>query len=324
MIPAEPTQRVAGDADRPLPRLAAIVLLNPSAGSTWPAEVLRARLEAARARVEDEVRLVEVGPGQPLQSLAERAVADAAVANAVVVAAGGDGTVSTVARACFLRGVPLGVVPTGTFNYFAREWGVPEDPADALRAALAGRRVPVDVGFVNGRLFINNASFGIYPRLIRERESTSARLGRSRWVARLAAFVSLLRRQRRFAVSLETQGVRQMRRATMVFVGNNGLQLQQLGLEVADCVTLGRLAVIVQPRIARWHRLRQLLLGLLGRLHQEATLECFCASTLVVDSKRRMIELAIDGELCRLPPPLVFSKGARALTLMLPATQEPA
>lgn len=297
----------------------AIVVLNQAAGSTAASAEVRERIAAALASVGGTARLVELGAGQSLRETVERIADEAAASGATLVAAGGDGTISTVASACFLHGVPLGVVPLGTFNFFAREFGLPEDPAQAVRAALTGTPVPVDVGFVNARMFVNNASFGIYPRLIRERESTKARLGRKRWVAALAAFATLLRGQRRFAVSLQADGVRQMRRTTMVFVGNNALQLDQLGLDVAGCIARGRLAVIVQRRTGRLSLLRQMLLAALGRLHDEENLERFCADSLIVDSKRRTIELAIDGELCTLTPPLVFSKGRRALTLMLPA-----
>lgn len=107
----------------------------------------------------------------------------------------------------------------------------------------------------------------------------------------------------------------------MVFVGNNAFQLNQLGLEVADCIAQGRLAVVIQPPVGRLVQMRQLLLGAIGSMHREPELERFCAGTLVIESKRRRIELAIDGELCSMPPPLVFSKGRRALNLIVPPGQ---
>lgn len=308
-------------AQRPssLRRPPAIVLLNQGSGSVSTSVDVRQSIEQALAELGAQARLIELVPGQSLADVADDAAARAASERAILIAAGGDGTVSTVARACFLRRVALGVVPLGTFNYFAREFGLPEDPASAVRAALTGMPTQIDVGFVNARLFINNASFGIYPRIIRDRERTKAKLGRKRWVAACSGLWTLLRGQRRFAVSIEADGDRQLRRTTMVFVGNNAFQLRQLGLEVADCVAAGRLAAVVQPPAGRLVQLRQLLLGALGRMHREPNLERFCADTLVIDSKRRRIELAIDGELCALPPPLVFSKARRAMTLMLPA-----
>ena len=91
---------------------------------------------------------------------------------------------------------------------------------------------------------------------------------------------------------------------------------------MAGCIARSQLAVIVQPPAGRLHLLRQMLLGALGRLRDEQELERFCTDSLIVDSKRRTIELAIDGELCSLTPPLVFSKGRRALTLIVPADSE--
>ncbi len=305
----------------PRRRPPAIIILNQAAGSSAASTEVRERILSALASVGGAARLVELEPGRSLRETVERIADEAVASGATVVAAGGDGTISTVASACFLHGVPLGVVPLGTFNFFAREFGLPEDPAEAVRVALTGKPVKVDVGFVNARMFINNASFGLYPRLIRERESTKALFGRRRWVAALAAVVTLLRGQRRFAVSLQADGVRQTRRTTMVFVGNNALQLQQLGLEVSDCIGQGRLAVVVQRQRGRFGILRQVLLGALGRLRDEEDLERFCADSLIVDSKRRSIELAMDGELCSLTPPLVFSKGQQALTLILPADE---
>lgn len=319
---SDPPDDAAAATAPPRRQLPVIVVLNQSAGSTAASLEVRDRIASALASMAERARLVEVVAGQSLKDVVERVADEAAACGATLVAAGGDGTISTVASACFLHGVPLGVVPLGTFNYFAREYGLPDDPAEAVRVALTGRPVEVDVGFVNARMFINNASFGIYPRLIRERESTKARLGRRRWVAALSAGLTLLRGQRRFAISLQAEGTRQTRRTTMVFVGNNALQLDQLGLEVAGCIARGQLAVIVQPPAGRLRLLLQMLLGALGRLRDEDDLERFCTDSLIVDSERRTIELAIDGELCTLTPPLVFSKGRHALTLIVPADPE--
>lgn len=299
----------------------AIVLLNQDAGSIRMSVDVRSLIDNELHELGGQVRLLEVGQGKSLDEVASDAAEQAEAQGAVLVAAGGDGTVSTVASACFLRGLTLGVVPLGTFNYFAREFGLPDDPGSAVRLALTGQPVAIDVGFVNGRMFVNNASLGIYPRLIRDRERTKAKLGRRRWVAACAGLWTLLRGQRRFAVGFDADGERQLRRTTMVFVGNNAFQLDKLGLEVADCIAQGRLAVVIQPPVGRLVQIRQLLLGAIGSMHREPELERFCADTLVIESKRRRIELAIDGELCSMTPPLVFSKGRRALKLIVPSGQ---
>ncbi len=138
---------------QPRRRPPAIIILNQAAGSSAASTEVRERILSALASVGGAARLIELVPGRSLRETVERIADEAVASGATVVAAGGDGTISTVASACFLHGVPLGVVPLGTFNFFAREFGLPDDPAEAVRVALTGVPVPVDVGFVNARLF---------------------------------------------------------------------------------------------------------------------------------------------------------------------------
>src|SRR6185503_11351427 len=121
----------------------------------------------------------------------------------VVVAGGGDGTVSTAAGALAGTGVPLGVLPLGTLNHFAKDLGIPLDLGDAARVIVAGWTQTVDVGEVNGRLFVNNASVGMYARLIAERAAMQ-RIGRGKWVAHGLATLRVFRRYQRLRVEVRT------------------------------------------------------------------------------------------------------------------------
>ena len=159
----------------------------------------------------------------------------------------------------------MGVVPQCTFNYFARTHGIPADPADAVRLLLRSAPAPVQVAGINDRVFLVNASLGLYPELLEDREAYKARFGRSRWVAFMAACATLLRVQRRFRLHIEMGGrVRDLQTVTL-FVGNNRLQLQQLGAEPEDTLagTPGdgsMAALVLRPigaRRGRWrHRAR--------------------------------------------------------------------
>lgn len=184
-------------------------------------------------------------PAQPsdLPAAVARAVQCAQETGGAVVAVGGDGTINAVAQACWHAGVPMGVVAGGTFNYFARGHGVPESPDDALAAvarALDERRLkPVQVGLVNARVFLVNASLGLYPRLLRDREDATRRWGRHRVVALAAAAFSLFKPlpSRRYRLRwLDDDAAAEHLDASTLFVGNNALQLAQVGLhpEVAD------------------------------------------------------------------------------------------
>jgi diacylglycerol kinase family enzyme len=200
-----------------------------------------------------------------LADVAGRALAEARRSGGAVVAAGGDGTINTVAGVLQGSGCPLGLLPQGTFNYFGRAHGVPQDPAQAARALLRARVRPVQVGQVNGRIFLVNASLGLYPQLLEDRESYTAQFGRSRWVAFAGALMTLLRWRGQLPLRLQTRAGLEMVRTTTLFVGNNPVQLERLGLPEAEAVKAGFLAVIaVHPMGPR------AMLGLLLLVPQEA------------------------------------------------------
>ncbi len=104
--------------------------------------------------------------GSALQPWLTRVAADFDV----IVAAGGDGTVSSVAAAVAAAGKTLGVIPAGTLNHFARDAGIPTELDDAVALIKDAHTRGVDIGLVNGRVFLNNVSLGNYPRMVHERE----------------------------------------------------------------------------------------------------------------------------------------------------------
>ena len=151
------------------------------------------------------------------------AALDAAVAQRpdVVVAAGGDGTVSMVGAALVDRDIALGVLPLGTLNHFARDFGLPLEIEAAVAHVVQGRPVRVDVGEVNGRIFVNNSSLGLYPDIVRDRERQQRRLGWGKWPALAWATLAALRRFPFLSVRLSVDGREQHWRTPFVFVGNN-------------------------------------------------------------------------------------------------------
>ena len=242
--------------------------------------------------------------------------------DAAVLAVGGDGTINTVASVVLGgRGV-LGLVPRGTFNYVARTHGIPLEPAAALRLLLEGRPHAVQAGQLNGRPFLVNASLGLYPELLQDREAFKQRYGRTRLVALGAALRSMLRVHPRLALRVQADGqdARPMKVSTL-FVGNNALQLQALGLPEAELAGRSALAALAlrafRPGELLWLALR----GALGRLGEAPDLTHFACQTLTVRPLlplQRRLKVALDGEVLRLPPPLVFAVDARPLWLIKP------
>lgn len=247
-----------------------------------------------------------------LPRVAAQAAAAAAVQRSAVVAVGGDGSLNAVAQAAHAAGCAMGVMPFGTFNYFARTHGIPTEPAAAAEWLMDARPQPVQVGAINQRLFLVNASLGIYPELLKDREAFKARFGRSRWVAFVAACATLLRAQRRLRLRIELgDRVREVQTLTL-FVGNNRLQLEQLGAEPQDSVAgtpgHGSMAALMLRPIGSLAMIGLLLHGAMGRLGEAAGVESFEFRHLVVRprrlSGRRKLKVAFDGEVARMRAPL--------------------
>ena len=260
--------------------------------------------------------------GKDVVSVAERAARAAAQGGGIVVAAGGDGTLNSVAQAAFDVDAAFGAVPIGTFNYFARENGIPLEPGNAARLVAEGEVRPVQVGLVNGRVFLVNASLGLYPMLLEEREAFKHRYGRERWVALMAALWTLLTRTHpRILVRITTGGEAREVRASTLFVGNNPLQLARLGIEEAQAVEEGQLAAIRVRPASSWGMIRILFHGAVGRLGAADGVEAFAFRELEVAPARPVrravfLKVATDGESVRLRLPIVFCVAPRRLKLV--------
>lgn len=293
------------------------VIMNAGSGNKDKAAI-RAAMEKVLGNSGRDAELVVVRRPRDLSGLVRRAAQERP---GILAAAGGDGTINAVAAVARERELPLAVVPLGTFNYFARRWGIPDDPAAALAVATEGiiRRVPV--GQVNGRLFLNNASIGLYRRLIQTREAHKQRFGRNRLVALLSGLIALLRRHRTYRLRLDIDGQPLTLAALSMFFGRNALQMEQLGLDEAACVERGELAILSLPDVGRLEMLGLLFQGFLGRLEEAENLGQHCARRVEVDwldGKSRRIWVAIDGELVECDLPLSIESIPDALSLVVP------
>lgn len=294
-----------------------LVLMNVGSGSSEKDQVRQEILDAISA-AGGEASIVELKPGTSLDKTIERAVSEAKRTGAILVAAGGDGTLNTVAAHCCRHMIPMGMIPLGTFNYLARALDLPLNPAEAAAALVGGRLRTIHVGYLNNQLFINNASFGLYTNIIRRREAHKSRFGRFRIVALLSAIVTLIRGQRPFAIRIVTPEGVQVRRTTTVFVCNNVFQLENLGLQQTECVKSGRLAVALLKPLRRFDAARLLWRGLTRALSDESKLEQFCAQLFSVDSRRRVVDVVVDGEVVRCTTPLSFRVAHDALQVVVP------
>ena len=305
-----------------------VVVFNVGAGH-GQADDVRATLQAGCTEAGRTLHLLEVQDPRRLGDIARGAVAQAQQIGGVVVAAGGDGTINAVAQAVLGSGCAFGVLPQGTFNYFSRTHGIPPDTAAALQVLLAGHRQPAQVGLVGGpageRVFLVNASLGLYPQLLEEREEWKRQFGRSRAVAFGAGLATLLKGHRSLRLQIESQGQTRELRTPTLFVGNNALQLQQLGLPEAQAVEAGCVAAIALRPVGRLRMLGLLWRGAFGRLGEADELIHVATRELTVSPSRRLgrfgsqrIKVATDGEVTRMRLPLTFRVAPQTLDLLRP------
>ncbi len=235
-----------------------------------------------------------------------------------IVAGGGDGTLNAVAAATVDSGKTLGVLPLGTLNHFARDLGIPLDLQGAVGAIVAGHAVRVDVGEVNGHLFLNNASLGLYPRMVREREQQQ-RLGWGKGPASVWAALAVLRRHPFLDIRLSVGGHALTGRTPFLFVGNNEYATERLTIGSRASLDKGRLSVYATSRLGRWGLVRLALRALAGKLRQERDLLAFATTNLFVETRRSRVRMALDGELIILRPPLHYAVRPGALRVLTPA-----
>jgi diacylglycerol kinase family enzyme len=266
-------------------------------------------------------RIERVERGADLPRTAQRVVAQAMAQGGVVVAAGGDGTINAVAQAAHDAGCPMGVLPQGTFNYFSRTHGIPLDTVAATRALLEAELEPVQVGLVNGKVFLVNASLGLYPALLEDREKFKQRFGRHRAVALLAGLSTLMQEHRQMRLRIELAGKVRDVRSTTLFVGNNRLQLQEVGLPQARAIDKGRIAAVMLKPTGTWGLLRLLMRGAAGSLVDDERVEAFQFQHMTVRPwlpTGARIKVATDGEVCLMRAPLAFRVSSRPLYLLKP------
>jgi len=255
-----------------------------------------------------------------LPQVAERAVKLASEADGVVVAAGGDGTLNAVAAAVLPSGLPFGILPRGTFNYFGRTYGISRETEEAVASLLDARIEPVQVGLLDGRPFLVNASLGLYPQLLEDREAYKQKLGRRRWVALISAVATLMRAPAQLNLELSSHGQRQLLRTPTLVVGNNALQLEQLGLPDVAHLDENRLVAMAAKPVGTLALYWLMVMGALSRLGEAANVISFGFDTLTVRVRggRRRIKVAMDGEISWTRAPLVFSVSPRRLQLLVP------
>jgi YegS/Rv2252/BmrU family lipid kinase len=292
------------------------VIINEQSGAA-PRQDTSVQIQDLFTAAGVQVRLERVRHGGDVAARARQA----ATRGDTLVAAGGDGTIGAVAGVAVERQIPFGVIPTGTLNHFARDVGIPKDLAQAVHTILAGRVQHVDVGEVNGRIFVNNSSIGIYPRMVWEREK-ELRNGRRKKTAFAIAMLRTWRSYRTLVCRLTIDATPHDVRTPFIFVGNNDYVAEGFSLGSRKALDSGRLSVFVAPDVGRFEILALPFKGMAGRLEADAHFANFTAAKVAVDLHRPRVSVATDGEVTIMRTPLQFGIRSRALRVLVPAVPE--
>jgi diacylglycerol kinase family enzyme len=267
-----------------------------------------------------DAKILAVEPGDLDRHCGE--AAEAAGVDALV-AAGGDGTIGTAAAAVADTDMPLGILPLGTLNHFAKDAGIPLDLEEAVAAIAGGRTRQVDVAEVNGRVFINNSAVGLYPKLVREREAQQRRLGRSKKFAMLVAAARTLWRFSRHRLTIRIEGREAPLETPLLFVGNNRYEMGLLTLGTREAIDRGELCIYAPLARSARQFFSISVRAILGKEDEQddfVTLDGIRAAE--IDARQAQLMVATDGEAQAMETPLRYRIRAGALKLIVP--EEPA
>jgi diacylglycerol kinase family enzyme len=331
---ATPDRHYAHAAGVPLidPRTDSSIFVILNSNSTHRRDGIK--LEFKRAGVDPQVIELDGALSHRLKTLL--AMPD----HARVIAAGGDGTVHAVASKLAGTGIAMGVLPLGTRNHFARDLGIPTDLGAAVDTALHGRLVAVDAGRVNGQIFVNNASLGIYPRIANEGERQRRAFAPRTWWNLLRATIRAFRQfgfirvrvtlkmadshsqtNSHGSVTASGKPDQLFRRTPLLFVGNNEYEIEGIRLGQRLHLDQGTLMLVIAHPHGKAGLIRMAIRAIGNRLRTDKDVDVFLSDRFdVYVHNRKRIRIALDGEVITLIPPLHFEIVESALRVMVPAS----
>jgi diacylglycerol kinase family enzyme len=290
------------------------VILNSLSGTEGKDE-LRQRLADLFATQAVSAQIIVADKGADIVGLARRALVES---KGPIVAGGGDGTINSVASVLVDTERPLGVLPVGTLNHFAKDFGLPLNLEDAVQILIDGAPIAVDVGEVNGRIFLNNSSLGLYPIIVHQRERLRERLAYGKWPAFAWAAVSAFRRYPFVEARIAVNGQELVRRSPFIFVGNNEYGIEGFDIGARNRLDAGELWLYAVHDKGRWGLVEFALRALFGRLRERQDFDREVAGQIHIGSRRKWLPVATDGEIQLMQVPLHYRIRPGALRVLAP------
>jgi diacylglycerol kinase family enzyme len=290
------------------------ILINGKAGSVEGTDS-RQKLEAQLREALPDSQVIFTGNGADVGAEARRAVESGAE---MVVGGGGDGTLSAIASVVAGTETSLGILPLGTLNHFAKDLGIPLDMDGAVATLTSGRIAEVDVGEVNGALFLNNSGLGLYPVIVQLRELKQS-MGIAKWPAALWATIKAFSRYERLSIRVLIDGKELNRRTPVVFVGNNEYSPEGLQSPTRNRLDDGLLSVYIPHAHGRlgliWFSIRSLFV----KPRPNEDFDAFLTPECWIESRHHKLKISLDGEVTALRPPLHYQTRPHLLRVMVPS-----
>lgn len=240
----------------------------------------------------------------------------------VIVAGGGDGTISAVATEVVKAGKILGVLPLGTLNNFSKDLQIPPDLDEAVGVIAENNIKTVDVGEVNGRMFINNSSIGLYPSIVRKRVKQQQKLKRGKWAAAAWAAWKVIRLSPLLKVRLKLENMQFLRKTPFVFVGNNQYEMDFFNVGRRQKLDDGQLSVYFLKKGGRRGVIMLVIRTIFGRLRQAKDFESINTPEIVIQTRKKRLLVAFDGEIATMRTPLHYKVIPQALKVLVPLEEE--
>ena len=291
-------------------------------GSGWDeGEKEAAAVKSILSRADPHVRFELIRKGDDIVKRCRACVDEGAD---LLVAAGGDGTINAVASAAVATSTTLGVIPAGTLNHFARDLTISLEPQEAATQLQQGREVEVDVGSVNGRIFVNNSVLGLYPVYRTARKALeshglgSSRVGR--FFAVVGGMMRVFWRLPHVTLRLAADGKTHRLKTPFVLIANNQHELETWKIGHRTSLNRGHLWVYVMRKCSRWSLFRYFVSFILGRFSQEDAFDVYKVKEITIESRRDTIRVGIDGEIVKMRTPLQYCSRPCALRVIAPET----
>ncbi|MGE3875848.1 MAG: diacylglycerol kinase family protein [Parvibaculaceae bacterium] len=242
--------------------------------------------------------------------------------NNAVLVGGGDGTISTAAALFAGHKTALGLLPLGTMNLFARALGIPLKLEEAVEALISGEKRHIDVGEVNGEIFVHHVTLGLHPRIVagREREKYRSRLGKK--LAGVRTWWKLLRQAPRMTLRLIVDSDRVKLKTASLIIANNPFIEKFGGLPHSEMPDRGKLAIYA-ARTRDWKELLAMSAqASLGKWESNSKLDFLEGREVAIHAERKRLRASIDGELMYLKTPLRAKILPSSLWVLCPSSAE--